>query len=90
METTCKACGKRIRDLEIYGDGMCWEHHSELAAEYHQSYYGLAPHTHGPGIIGTTQLDYEATRRAIANDEFIPDPDAPGLGIWTLKGIGWK
>lgn len=44
-------------------------------------YFGLAPHTHesGPSVLGSTKFLPEAE----LPDNFRPDPEWPGMGIYT-------
>ena len=84
----------------------CWDCYAQDnagqlydAGEYH-SWYGLAPHHHDlsitGSIIGSTVLDPLPAPNTdgeyvVGNATFVPDPDAPGLGIWTQRPLpGWR
>lgn len=88
----CVVCGQELTGrLDTFGARdapMCWTCHSEMASEGTQPYYGLGPHHHDLTItgsyIGSTVFD------AQDDPEFMPDPDAPGLGVWYPKALGWR
>jgi hypothetical protein len=95
----CTICGKHLDNgLDTFGEiglEMCWPCWSELGDEATEteSWYGLGPHHHqytheGQIVIGSTTLDplppkNEDGSYTIGNLRFSPDPDAPGLGIWS-------
>lgn len=84
----CVTCRKPLNGLldtfGLPGSPTCWSCYAELGS---QPVYGLGPHVHhfGPdGRVTTEFLDQSPT------DDFMPDPDAPGLGIWTSRLPGWR
>jgi len=103
MKAHCVACGKELTGgLDTFGgvgSEMCWPCYSETNAEGQASYYGLGPHHHDltvtGSIIGSTVMDEvkpDANGQIVVDGAtFTPDPDAPGLGVWTPAPlVGWK
>ena len=101
----CTSCEKQLRGgTDTFGDvncPFCWQCYSSLVGEGgFGQYYGLAPHHHDltitGSIIGSTVLDPLPEPNAdgeyiIGNQVFMPDPEAPGLGIWEYRAIpGWR
>jgi len=83
----CVVCHKPLNGLlDTFGppgSPTCWSCYAELAGEESQPVYGLGPHVHHfheDGSVTTEFLDQSPT------GDFMPDPDAPGLGVWT----GWR
>ena len=71
------------------GEPLCWDCYAERNAEAGEAHYGLGPHVH--------EVDPETGQMTTAflplpdGDEFMPDPDAPGCGVWTPKPLpGWR
>jgi len=62
-----------------------------MMGEYNEPVYGLGPHHH---IIEENEQTGEVSIQTVFHDEddpeFIPDPDAPGLGVWVRQAKGWK
>ena len=93
MNIHCILCGKGLENgLDTFGsvqDPMCWDCYAECNAEQGEPVYGLGPHVHDidpdTGRMTTTFLDQSPT------EEFMPDSDAPGLGVWIPKKLpGWR
>lgn len=89
----CTACETELEGgLDTFGsvhEPMCWSCYAEMNAEAGEPVYGLGPHEHridpGTGQMTTTFLDQAPT------DTFMPDPDAPGLGVWMPRPLpGWR
>ncbi len=73
----------------LHNEPLCWRCYAERVGEGGESVYGLGPHTHEfdpeTGVIKTILGDQSPT------DEFMPDPDAPGLGVWISEvPPGWR
>jgi len=99
----CSICEKQLEnDLDTFGDiafPLCWNCYAEVNGQS-ETVYGLAPHHHDlsktGSIIGSTVFDElpekdENGEYVIDGDVFMPDSDAPGLGIWVLKPLpGWR
>ena len=89
---SCVACGKEIRGAEVYGPTdapRCWTCYAESNEGGH-AYYGLAPHHHDESITGSV-IGLTVIESIEPTDEFTPDPDAPGLGVWHVKvARGWR
>lgn len=92
--TNCTACGKQLTGgIDTFGlpnEPMCWNCYAGLnGGDGFDAVYGLGPHVHTfnpeTGQMTTMFLDQSPT------DEFMPDPDAPGLGVWVRRvPIGWR
>ena len=98
---TCAMCGDEIKQLyQQFGDIgeevciVCWLKHGVDCVL--KTWYGLGPHVHtyddiGNIVIGGTQFlpleEYEKKNNSylINGFRFIPDTDAPGLGMWSRK-----
>jgi hypothetical protein len=96
----CILCGCAVRERDTYGDiysPICFDCHWGMVDEYYsQDWYGVAPHTHDltktGSFIGSTVLK-DLTDRLNENGEFDcgnglffrPDPDAPGLGVYSRR-----
>ena len=88
----CDSCGKMLTGgLDTFGlpgEPLCWDCYAERNAEASEAHYGLGPHVHhvdGKGRMTTQFLPLPDA------DEFMPDPDAPGCGVWTPKALpGWR
>jgi len=88
----CSLCEELLTGgVDTYGPHefpLCWSCYCEGNGR-DWSYYGLAPHVHDlertGSVIGSTVFTGEQDGR------FIPDPEAPGLGFWSLRGPrGWQ
>ena len=93
MIHACSICGKTVKGLEEYGDSnfpLCWDHYAGLNSQYSDSYYGLAPHEHTYAVDGTILLGGTNFLDVPMPENFTPDPDAPGLGVWQSNPTpGW-
>ena len=93
--------------IDTFGDWnmpFCWDCYGELNSNggciESGDYYGLAPHHHDlnltGSIIGSTVFDplpepNEYGEYIVGNRIFTPDPEAPGLGIWSYRVLpGWR
>jgi len=98
-------CGKPLTGgIDTFGDvgeNLCWDCYAQRNAEWYDTVYGLGPHHHDlsktGSFIGSTVMEPlpepDEDGRHIFPDgrEFIPDPDAPGLGTWiTSAPPGWR
>lgn len=89
---TCSDCGQpltgRLDTFGLPGEPLCWDCYAQRNAEAGEPVYGLGPHVHHideEGRLTTTFLDQSPT------EEFMPDPDAPGLGVWMPPSLpGWR
>ena len=105
IDIHCDHCDKPLTGgLDTYGwpGNLCWDCYAEWNSQTvaGRAYYGLGPHHHDlsitGSIIGSTVLDPLPEPNAdgeyiIDNQVFIPDPDAPGLGIWEYRPLpGWR
>lgn len=88
----CQDCGKPLTSgLDTFGwvnEELCWDCYATRNAEAGEPHYGLGPHVHDfdpeTGAMTTTFLPVD-------DEEFMPDPDAPGLGVWMPKALpGWR
>jgi hypothetical protein len=89
----CYNCDKPLTGgLDTFGlvnEELCWDCYATRNAEAGEPVYGLGPHVHDldpeTGAMTTTFLDQSLT------DDFMPDPDAPGLGVWMPPALpGWR
>ncbi|MCC6458032.1 MAG: hypothetical protein IT328_23965 [Caldilineaceae bacterium] len=100
----CTACQKPLAGgTDTFGDiwqPFCWICYAELNSGPQGQWYGLAPHHHDlsitGSIIGSTVFDPlpepNANGEYVMGDQtFMPDPHAPGLGIWEQRALpGWR
>jgi hypothetical protein len=102
----CTACEKTLRGgTDTFGDWdlpFCFTCYAELNGNggCGGDYYGLAPHHHDlsvtGSIIGSTVFDplpepNEYGEYVIGNQIFMPDPEAPRLGVWSYRTPpGWR
>ncbi|MBU0847157.1 hypothetical protein KKH23_08195 [Patescibacteria group bacterium] len=88
----CVVCGAEIQGIEVYGPTVavrCWSCYAK-GNEGEHVYYGMAPHHHDESITGSV-VGSTVIESAEPTDEFTPDPDAPGLGVWHVKvARGWR
>ena len=88
----CAVCNEEIQGAEVYGPidaPRCWTCYAE-GNEGGHVYYGMAPHHHDESITGSV-IGSTVIESIEPTDEFTPDPDAPGLGVWHVKvARGWR
>ena len=99
----CVRCDRVLRgDVDTFGElrnPMCWNCYAETNAEGGQPYDGIAPHHHDlsqtGSFIGSTVfedlvLNENGEIELEDGTVFIPDPEAPGCGIYIPPvPVGW-
>jgi hypothetical protein len=99
----CSVCQRPLANgLDTFGLAhfpSCWDCYAEGNGQG-ETIYGLGPHHHDLSktgtLIGSTVFDplpepNEQGEYVIDGDVFIPDPDAPGLGVWVIRPLpGWR
>ena len=85
----CTVCEKPLTGgLDTYGahnEPMCWDCYAELSSEAGETYYGLAPHVHHVDEQGRMTTEFLPLTDK-DKERFMPDPDAPGCGVWSMPG----
>jgi len=103
-EIACTLCDVPLRNAtDTFGEWnypMCWDCYAGLVGENEETWYGLAPHHHDltitGSVIGSTVFDPLPERGVngeydLGDRTFMPDPEAPGCGVWTRKIMaGWR
>jgi hypothetical protein len=76
------------------GEPLCWNCYATRNAEAGEAHYGLGPHVHEvdseTGQM-TTMFLQKNWVELVDDGLFMPDPDAPGCGVWTPTPLpGWR